>query len=207
MDDSEPQPHEVQPGLDPEHLRTLAQWIAEARRSALAPDSFHPEKGDNGQTVGFTAFTRQGTRIIQELNSGLHPWLRVVSQMPELVITINHVPLRICRDEGDLRPKSKYQHLHVQEKVVQGQLEFGDPRILPADVCWRVLYRTDDTYELKEIVLVQLDIHQQKVLYSWPIPFAQEGGPSTLSLPGSAPTALRVPYIGEKSINQEENTA
>ena len=89
-------PSTFKPELSSTRLEQVSQWLLE---ELYATEDDLSRSTDNGYTRGCTTFGRQRNRIIEESQSGRHPWLALSNSNNDLVFTIGGIPCRFSNDD------------------------------------------------------------------------------------------------------------
>lgn len=92
-------PWEYHPDLTEERLKIVAGMLVKGRHAAL--DRHDEEAGDNGWTLGCSAFQFCRHRILKAVDSGDYPWLDAIDRSLQLVFKIGEVPVRIFKGDAD----------------------------------------------------------------------------------------------------------
>lgn len=155
-----------------ERLAIIRNFMLEGRKTALAPDSFHPELGDDAWTVGTTAYKRIGTLIINAADSVDYPWLTLVNPMPDLVFRIGKTPARFGNGDENQNPRKKLRRPHITEILaIQEEIRFSnEPRRINTTPVWRFVYNVGADLDYNSIHLVLINEEAESTpLYVYPL--------------------------------------
>ncbi len=92
-------PWDVHPDLTEERLTIIGQLLFRARSNAVL--RYNEDIGDDGWTLGCSAFQFCRFEIIKAALSGEYPWLTVTDQSKHLIFHVGAVPVRFYRGESD----------------------------------------------------------------------------------------------------------
>jgi hypothetical protein len=147
----DPKPWEVDPALQEDRLRFIAELLLEIRGEVAYTQE--PDKGDGNWGLGCRAYERTAFRLIQLASGGGYPWLQAVNPSNnrlELALSIGGCPVRYLRGDSE-RPALR----HVARAEHQYRLwpEARDEE----DWYWLLVLETDGLSNGTRVVVEQVN--------------------------------------------------
>jgi len=195
-------PWDYHSDLTEERLSIIAQLIVDGRQTAV--ERHDEDAGDNGWTLGCSAFQFARARILWAADSGKHPWLSLIDRTLQLTFNIGSVPVRIYKGEAE-EPTTRTLRQSLGELRQLSLLSYVDS--YTPDLKYRFAVETDIDGSVAAVKFVGLD--GETALLNWEVPYdhslpavAGIGRPATETVELPAPT---VGVRGAVAEDQDEN--
>jgi hypothetical protein len=161
-------PWDYHSGLTEERLVTVARLIDAARSDALARhDEF---KGDNGWTLGCSAYQFARHQITIAADEGRYSWLDVLDRSLHFVFQIDGIPVRFYK--GDADEAADHTTARTYLELDQMELIF-DERDDRRKLLFRFAVETDFDGAAAAIKFVGLD--GKRPVLCWEVPYGDRG--------------------------------
>jgi hypothetical protein len=163
------QPWDVHPALQAERFAIIGRLFDETRSTALQNQQV--EVGDDNWVLGCKFFVRCRAAIKKLAESGLHPWLKIVTsgQFEHFVFSIDGVPIRFYKGDAehptDRALKRSYTEVRAQ------QMAFSGPGFAQAqsELFWRMAVEIGHSNLVEAVTVLQTNDAGEVMLY-WPVP-------------------------------------
>jgi hypothetical protein len=138
-------PWEFAPGLKIERLQRVATILRETRASTVG--SYDPKLGDGPWSLGCLVYERSMNRLVEA--SATLGWLAVLSDSLEFVFSIDGIPVRFYRGDGDNPTPKQLSCCHTELR----QLSLIN-QSTSNDLAWRIAVETDAVGLATGIVII-----------------------------------------------------
>lgn len=155
-------PWDHHPDLTADRLIAIGNLIRQARGDAL--DRHNPDIGDDGWTLGCSAYKFCCFRIIQASGGAAEAWLSITDPSLQFIFAIGTVPVRFYRGYAE-EPTSKTCHVSYPEL---NQLALAFPNEGDAQLLYRFAVETDFDGSITAIKFVGL--HGTTPAFCWEVP-------------------------------------
>lgn len=160
---SESFPWDFHPDLTHDRLVSVALLIAQGRNDALA--RHNPAVGDNGWTLGCSAFQFARYQIRGAAEAAGYDWLTIIDPTMQLIFKVGGVPFRFYKGEAGA-PSDRTLRQTFSE-LRQLSFAFGEEKA--GDLAYRFAVETDDEGSITSIKVVGL--RGEDPVFSWDVPF------------------------------------
>jgi hypothetical protein len=159
-------PWDYHTDLTADRLIRVAQCIELGRNDAL--DRHNEAIGDNGWTLGCSAFQFACFRLLELMDGGEHPWLVPVDRSLQFIFKIGQITVRFYRGEAD------DPHVRTLRRTFPefSQLGLAFPDDEGRDLLYRFAVETDFDGTISAIKFVGL--RGESPVFCWQIPYRSE---------------------------------
>lgn len=171
---SESKPWDFHPHLTDDALVAVAALIAQGRSDALI--RHNEEIGDDGWTLGCSAFQFARFQIKKAAGSANFEWLAIIDPTKQFIFQIGDVPVRFYKGDAD-QPSDRTLRQTFSE-LNQLAFTFGDEK--GAGLAYRFAVETDFDGAITSIKFVGL--RGESRVFVWDVPYTE-----AVSLPPAAP--------------------
>lgn len=182
-------PWEFHPDLSAERLAEVAMLITEGRHAAL--ERHDEEAGDNGWTLGCSAFQFGRARILREADGDRLHWLGVLDRSLQLIFTIGTVPVRFYHGEADEPTDGTLRRSYGELRQLSlGFPDEDDGRLL----AYRFAVETHFDGGVSAVKFVAL--RGETVALCWDVPLDGAAASGGVGRPGAEAVDLPPPEVG-----------
>jgi hypothetical protein len=168
-------PWDYHPSLTPERLIAVAYMIDAARADAL--ERHDEERGDNGWTLGCSAYQFARHRITVAADEARFGWLSLLDRSMHFVFKIDEVPVRFYKGDAD----DGADHITARTYVEFDQMELiFDSRDERRSLLFRFAVETDFDGAVTTIKFVGLD--GARAVLCWEVPYMERGAGTVVPL-------------------------
>lgn len=171
---SESKPWDFHPHLAHDALVAVAALIAQGRSDALI--RHNEEVGDDGWTLGCSAFQFARFQIKKAAGTTGFEWLAIIDPTKQFIFQIGDVPVRFYKGDAD-QPSDRTLRQTFSE-LNQLAFTFGDEK--GAGLAYRFAVETDFDGAITSIKFVGL--RGESRVFVWDVPYTE-----AVSLPPAAP--------------------
>lgn len=171
---SDSKPWEYHPHLTHDAIVVVAGLIAQGRSDALI--RHNEEIGDDGWTLGCSAFQFARYQITKAAGTGGFEWLTIMDPSKQFIFRIGDVPVRFYKGEAD-EPSDRTLRQTFSE-LKQLAFTFGSEE--GAGLAYRFAVETDFEGAITSIKFV--GVRGETPVFVWDVPYTE-----TVTLPLAAP--------------------
>lgn len=183
-------PWEYHPDLTPDRLMAVGQFIADARHDAV--DRHDEAVGDNGWTLGCSAFQFARFRILTAVDGEEHEWLTAIDRSMQLIFQIGQVPVRMYKGYAD-EPTGRTLHQTF------GELRQLDFLFAEEDEGRQLAYRyaVETDFDGSVLAVKFVGLHGHSPVFVWDVPLdANRTSLGTVGRPATDTVELGAPTVG-----------
>ncbi len=156
-------PWDINPDLTKERIVTIANLIAGVRGEVI--DLHDNDLGDTPLSLGTRAYECSRMRIIRVANSGLFPWLKILTSEGRFTFSIGNTPVRFTRND----PKSLPQRKMIVSKEAKRQLSLFCEQYTYTAYIWFIVFDTYHKRAADDVYCVGYD-QLRNIACQWDIP-------------------------------------
>lgn len=195
---SESHPWDYHPHLTRDAIISTAKLIARGRYDALARHD--PGLGDDGWTLGCSAFQFGRFQILAAVGSAGFEWLSILDPSKQFIFKIGQVPVRFYKGDAN-EPSDRTLRQTFSEL---NQLAFGFGAEEGRDLAYRFAIETDDDGSITSIKFVGL--RGETPVLCWEVPYLE-----AVTLPSATPATegvdLPKPEVRVPGVRKDKKSA
>jgi len=159
----ERKPWEINPDLTKERILAISNLIAGVRGEVI--DLHDEDLGDSPLSLGIRAYECCRNRIIRLANSGLFPWINILTPEGRFTFSVGNTPVRFTRNDPESLPERKM----IVSKEARRQSFLFEEMNDYEELIWFIVFDTNHKSPADDVYCVGYDKFKN-IVCQWNVP-------------------------------------